>query len=102
MAYGIKLHVQGEFACFTRPEMKVERVSYDVMTPSAAAMRVETIPWPAFSSMTRKPANNATLGVQAKPSRIPGHVRTRRPSICRSVTGIGSTGGVLGRDKMRN
>ena len=30
------LEVAGPYACFTRPEMKVERVSYDVMTPSAA------------------------------------------------------------------
>ena len=36
MAYGVRLRVWGERACFTRPEMKVERVSYDVMTPSAA------------------------------------------------------------------
>ena len=36
MAFGVRLHVWGERACFTRPEMKVERVSYDVMTPSAA------------------------------------------------------------------
>lgn len=33
MAYGIRLKVWGERACFTRPEMKVERVSYDVITP---------------------------------------------------------------------
>lgn len=45
MAYGIKLHCWGEFACFTRPEMKVERVSYDVMTPSAARGVVEAIYW---------------------------------------------------------
>ncbi len=32
----ISLEVWGEFACFSRPEMKVERVSYDMMTPSAA------------------------------------------------------------------
>ena len=32
----LQLRVWGERACFTRPEMKVERVSYDVMTPSAA------------------------------------------------------------------
>ncbi len=31
-----RLKVWGDNACFTRPEMKVERVSYDVMTPSAA------------------------------------------------------------------
>lgn len=45
MAYGIKLHVWGEYACFTRPEMKVERVSYDVMTPSAARGMLEAIHW---------------------------------------------------------
>ena len=45
MAYGIRLHVWGERACFTRPEMKVERVSYDVMTPSAARGILEAIHW---------------------------------------------------------
>lgn len=45
MAFGIKLHCWGEWACFTRPEMKVERVSYDVITPSAARGVVEAIYW---------------------------------------------------------
>ncbi len=45
MGYGIKLKVWGERACFTRPEMKVERVSYDVMTPSAARGILEAIYW---------------------------------------------------------
>ncbi len=45
MAYGFKLHVSGKFACFTRPEMKVERVSYDVITPSAARGILEAIYW---------------------------------------------------------
>ncbi|MCI4661061.1 MAG: type I-C CRISPR-associated protein Cas5c [Neomegalonema sp.] len=45
MSQGIKLHVWGDFACFTRPEMKVERVSYDVMTPSAARGVLEAIHW---------------------------------------------------------
>ncbi|MCG5242231.1 type I-C CRISPR-associated protein Cas5c [Azospirillum doebereinerae] len=45
MSYGVKLHVWGERACFTRPEMKVERVSYDVMTPSAARGILEAIHW---------------------------------------------------------
>lgn len=45
MAYGIKLHIWGEHACFTRPEMKVERVSYDVITPSAARGILEAIHW---------------------------------------------------------
>jgi len=39
------LEVAGDFACFTRPEMKVERVSYDVMTPSAARSVFEAILW---------------------------------------------------------
>lgn len=45
MFYGIKLKVWGKYACFTRPEMKVERVSYDVMTPSAARGILEAIYW---------------------------------------------------------
>lgn len=46
----IRLHVWGERACFTRPEMKVERVSYDVITPSAARGILEAIHWkPAIS-----------------------------------------------------
>ncbi|WP_416391181.1 type I-C CRISPR-associated protein Cas5c [Alloalcanivorax xenomutans] len=45
MAYGIKLMVWGERGCFTRPEMKVERVSYDVITPSAARGILEAIHW---------------------------------------------------------
>ena len=45
MAYGIKFKVWGEYACFTRPEMKVERVSYDAITPSAARGVLEAIYW---------------------------------------------------------
>ncbi len=45
MSYGIRLHIWGERACFTRPEMKVERVSYDVITPSAARGILEAIHW---------------------------------------------------------
>ncbi|RJQ14284.1 MAG: type I-C CRISPR-associated protein Cas5 [Nitrospiraceae bacterium] len=40
-----RLKVWGRNACFTRPEMKVERVSYDVMTPSAARGVLEAILW---------------------------------------------------------
>lgn len=45
MAYGITLHLWGDYACFTRPEMKAERVSYDVITPSAARGVLEAIYW---------------------------------------------------------
>jgi CRISPR-associated protein Cas5d len=39
------VRVWGDFACFTRPEMKVERVSYPIMTPSAARGVLEAIYW---------------------------------------------------------
>lgn len=42
---GYCLEVSGPFACFTRPEMKVERVSYDVITPSAARGIFESVLW---------------------------------------------------------
>lgn len=45
MGYGIKVRVRGEYALFTRPEMKVERVSYDVITPSAARGIIEAVYW---------------------------------------------------------
>lgn len=45
MPYGIRLHVTGDYALFTRPEMKAERVSYDVITPSAARGVLEAIYW---------------------------------------------------------
>ncbi|WP_426258746.1 type I-C CRISPR-associated protein Cas5c [Sphingomonas sp. DC1600-2] len=41
----VRLHIWGDYACFTRPEMKVERVSYDVITPSAARGILEAIHW---------------------------------------------------------
>lgn len=47
LAHGatVRLRVWGDFACFTRPEMKAERVSYDVMTPSAARNILQAICW---------------------------------------------------------
>ncbi len=45
MGYGVRLMVWGDYACFTRPEMKAERVSYEVMTPSAARGILEAIHW---------------------------------------------------------
>ncbi|MFZ7236981.1 type I-C CRISPR-associated protein Cas5c [Avibacterium gallinarum] len=41
----VRLHIWGDYACFTRPEMKVERVSYDVITPSAARGILSAIHW---------------------------------------------------------
>ena len=45
MKKGIRLKVWGDYALFSRPEMKAERVSYDVITPSAARAIVESIHW---------------------------------------------------------
>jgi len=45
IGFGIRLKVWGDYACFTRLELKVERVSYDVMTPSAARGIMEAIYW---------------------------------------------------------
>ncbi|MCE5257841.1 MAG: type I-C CRISPR-associated protein Cas5c [Chloroflexi bacterium] len=45
MGYGIAIRVRGDYALFTRPEMKVERMSYDVITPSAARGIIEAIYW---------------------------------------------------------
>ncbi|MHB8779215.1 MAG: type I-C CRISPR-associated protein Cas5c [Anaerolineales bacterium] len=45
MGYGITIRVSGKYALFTRPEMKVERVSYDVITPSAARGIIEAVYW---------------------------------------------------------
>ena len=41
----VKVETWGDYACFSRPEMKVERVSYDVMTPSAARGILEAVMW---------------------------------------------------------
>lgn len=45
MSYGFKIMIEGDYACFTRPEMKVERVSYDVPTPSAIEGILKSIYW---------------------------------------------------------
>lgn len=45
MSYGVRLMVWGDYALFTRPELKVERVSYDCITPSAARGILEAIFW---------------------------------------------------------
>lgn len=45
MGRGFRIIVEGDFACFTRPEMKVERVSYDVPTPGALEGLIKCIYW---------------------------------------------------------
>lgn len=45
MSYGFKIMVEGDYACFTRPEFKTERVSYDVPTPGALEGMLKSIYW---------------------------------------------------------
>jgi CRISPR-associated protein Cas5d len=77
MTQGVKLRVEGDWACFTRPEMKVERVSYDVITPSAARGILEAIHWkPAFvwrieRLRVLKPIKFETIRRNEVASRIP-------------------------------
>jgi CRISPR-associated protein Cas5d len=45
MGYGFKVEISGDYALFTRPELKTERMTYDVITPSAARGILEAIMW---------------------------------------------------------
>ncbi len=45
MGYGFKVLIEGDYACFTRPELKVERVSYDVPTPGALEGILKSVYW---------------------------------------------------------
>ena len=60
------LEVWGDMACFTRPELKVERVSYDVITPSAARAIFEAIFW--------KPSRHRGMLPEALPNFARGFV----------------------------
>jgi len=90
VSYGVKLHVWGKHACFTRPEMKVERVSYDAMTPSAARGILEAIHWkPAIRWVidrihVLKPIRFETLRRNELGSKIP--VSTARTAMNRGTT----------------
>ena len=79
----ISLHVWGDYACFTRPEFKSERVSYDVMTPSAARGILEAVHWkPAIvwvidRILVLKPIKFQTFRRNEVASKIPsGKMRT--------------------------
>ena len=45
MSYGLQVEVWGDYALFTRPELKSERMSYEIITPSAARGLIESIYW---------------------------------------------------------
>lgn len=68
----MSVHVYGNYACFTRPEFKIERVSYPIITPSAAAGLLESIFWkPEFTwSITRIEVVKAGEWTQLKRNEI--------------------------------
>lgn len=77
MAYGFKIMVEGDYACFTRPELKVERVSYDVPTPGAMEGLVKSIYWkPAIKIVIDKivvfnPINFINIRRNEKNEKVP-------------------------------
>ena len=84
------LEVGGDFACFTRPEMKVERVSYDVITPSAARAIFEAILWkPAIRwQVSRVEVLNPIKWINLRRNEIGSKASTRNiESAMRSGTG---------------
>ncbi len=84
------LEVRGDFACFTRPEMKVERVSYDVMTPSAARAIFEAILWkPAICwQVSRIEVLSPIKWINLRRNEVGGVASTRNiESAMRSGTG---------------
>jgi len=93
----LEVKVWGEFACFTRPEMKVERVSYPVMTPSAARGILEAIFWkPEFDWRVReiwvlKPIRHFSI--------LRNEINTRQSH--RSATGWIDSGGGFFADEDR-
>jgi len=63
----VRLKVSGELACWTRPENKVERVSYECMTPSAGRNILDAICWKPEMLMDCHPDSSAEV------SSLPGH-----------------------------
>ena len=83
-------NVKGDYACFTRPEMKVERVSYDVITPSAAraifSARISAIwqhiprsIWATSSAIPTRPRSLRPLRSSVTPTRPPTWTPSRPP-----------------------
>lgn len=92
-AQGVSVRVWGDFACFTRPEMKVERVSYDVMTPSAARGVLEAILWrPAIRwEITRIEVHNPIRWTSIRRNEI-GSVISARTAATAMRQGTGQLG----------
>ena len=77
------LEVWGDYACFTRPEMKVERVSYDIITPSSARSIYEAIFWkPAIRwQITRIEVLNPIKWISVRRNEVGSLMSPRSPHI---------------------
>ena len=80
---GFCLDVSSDFACFTRPEMKVERVSYDVITPSAARGIFSAIFWkPAIRwRITKIEVMNPIRWISVRRNEVSAVTSPRSPGI---------------------
>lgn len=80
---GFCLEVKGPYACFTRPEMKVERVSYDVITPSASRAVYDAILWkPAIRwRVTRIEVLAPIRWISVRRNEVGAVASTRKPHI---------------------
>src|SRR5687768_2405825 len=90
---GFCSEVKGEFACFTRPEMKVERVSYDVITPSAARSIFDAILWkPAIEwQVTKIEVLNPIRWINLRRNEV-GAVISARTAKTAMASGTGQLG----------
>lgn len=65
MGVGVKVNVWGDYALFTRPELKTERYSYDIITPSAARGILEAIYWhPGMRGSSTKSMSKTLFNLQ--------------------------------------
>lgn len=90
---GFCLEVSGDFACFTRPEMKVERVSYDVITPSAARSIFDAILWkPAIEwQVTKIEVLNPIRWINLRRNEV-GAIISARTAKTAMTSGVGQLG----------
>ncbi|MCW8114123.1 type I-C CRISPR-associated protein Cas5c [Yersinia intermedia] len=99
---GFCLDISGDFACFTRPEMKVERVSYDVITPSAARSVFEAILWkPAIRwQVTRIEVINPIRWINLRRNEV-GSVISSRNVKTAMTAGKGNLGLYIEEDRQQ-
>ncbi|MGB5103902.1 MAG: type I-C CRISPR-associated protein Cas5c [Steroidobacteraceae bacterium] len=99
---GFCIDVSGDFACFTRPEMKVERVSYDVITPSAGRAIFEAILWkPAIRwQLERIEVLNPIRWISLRRNEV-GAVASTRNAVSAMRGGSASVGLIVEDDRQQ-